>query len=593
MTRAANPAAHATMLFQNGDIASARQVAEAALAGGEELSLLHIAGVACCRQGDLTAGIDYLQRAVVLRPGEPAVLVTLMRALIDADRAAEALELPFGGDNLPPAALLLLWRTRAEAAHRAGNAHEEAEALERVLLLDGGNQPAREKVISLLFSLDQSRRALFHLDQLPPSPNRDRARASAMLLDRRIEEGAAISRKMLQSDPTDRSSWLSLVNLAERQNDSPELERLVTHGEVAGFDDRELDYARALIAKRKGNTDKALELAESSIVPTDPARRASLIATLADRTGDAPRAFAAATEASMSVDDRDGWRRRAADHRAKMQAIEAVLTDDWVAGWTEGPPLPHRSPVFLVAFPRSGTTLLDTFLRGHPDVEVVEEEPMLDAATRELGDLETLNRESPDRIDRARQAYFEELNRHVSDSGDRLVIDKLPLAMTGAPVIHRLFPDAKFIFARRHPADAVLSNYLQSFQLNDAMANFLDIGDAAAFYDVAMSLWWRARRQLKLDVYDIAYENLVADTEGTLRPLVDWLGLSWRPELLDHRRTAARRDLIATPSYDQVMQPIHQRASGRWQRYADQLAPVSPTLHSWAQRLGYGSTGEG
>jgi hypothetical protein len=593
MTRAPNPAAQAAMLFQKGDIASARQVAEAALADGEEFSLLHIAGVACCRQGDLAGGIDYLQRAATLRPAEPAVLVTLMRALIDADRAAEALELPFGGDNLPPAALLLLWRTRAEAAHRAGNAREEAEALERVLLLDEGNQPAREKIISLLFSLDQSRRALFHLDQLPPSPNRDRARASAMLLDRRIEEGAAINRELLQSDSSDRSSWLSLVDLAERQNDAPELERLIAHGEMARFDERELDYPRALIAKRKGDTNRALELAEASIIPADPARRASLVATLADRAGDAQRAFVAATEASMSVEDRDGWRRRAADHRAKMQAIEAALTDDWVAAWTEGSPSSRRSPVFLVAFPRSGTTLLDTFLRGHPDVEVVEEEPMLDAATRELGDLENLNRESPERIDRARQAYFEELSRHVPDGGDKLVVDKLPLAMTGAPVIHRLFPDAKFIFARRHPADAVLSNYLQSFQLNDAMANFLDIGDAAAFYDVALSLWFRARRKLKLDVYDIAYEDLVADTEGTLRPLVDWLGLSWQPELLDHRRTAARRDLIATPSYDQVMQPIHQRASGRWKRYADQLAPVLPTLDSWARQLGYGSTGKG
>jgi hypothetical protein len=414
-----------------------------------------------------------------------------------------------------------------------------------------------------------------------------------MLLDRRIEEGAAINRELLQSDSSDRSSWLSLVDLAERQNDAPELERLIAHGEMARFDERELDYPRALIAKRKGDTNRALELAEASIIPADPARRASLVATLADRAGDAQRAFVAATEASMSVEDRDGWRRRAADHRAKMQAIEAALTDDWVAAWTEGSPSSRRSPVFLVAFPRSGTTLLDTFLRGHPDVEVVEEEPMLDAATRELGDLENLNRESPERIDRARQAYFEELSRHVPDGGDKLVVDKLPLAMTGAPVIHRLFPDAKFIFARRHPADAVLSNYLQSFQLNDAMANFLDIGDAAAFYDVALSLWFRARRKLKLDVYDIAYEDLVADTEGTLRPLVDWLGLSWQPELLDHRRTAARRDLIATPSYDQVMQPIHQRASGRWKRYADQLAPVLPTLDSWARQLGYGSTGKG
>ena len=164
--------------------------------------------------------------------------------------------------------------------------------------------------------------------------------------------------------------------------------------------------------------------------------------------------------------------------------------------------------------------------------------------------------------------------------------------MTGAVLIHRLFPDARFIFARRHPADSVLSNYLQAFQLNDAMANFLDLGDAAAFYDVAMSLWYRARETLNLDVREIAYEELVADQEATLRPLVEWLGLSWNDALLDHQRTAVDRGVIVTPSYDQVTQPVHRRAAGRWQRYAKHLAPVLPILDPWARHLGYGAISE-
>lgn len=168
------------------------------------------------------------------------------------------------------------------------------------------------------------------------------------------------------------------------------------------------------------------------------------------------------------------------------------------------------------------------------------------------------------------------------------MIDKLPLAMTGAAVIHRLFPDAKIIFARRHPADSVLSNFLQSFRMNDAMANFLDLHDGAQFYDVAMRLWTLARETLNLDTRDLVYEELVVDPAAALQPLVEWLGLPWDEALLDHQRTAAARDVIVTPSYDQVTQPIHRRAAGRWRRYMEQLAPVLPLLEPWALRLGYG-----
>ena len=154
--------------------------------------------------------------------------------------------------------------------------------------------------------------------------------------------------------------------------------------------------------------------------------------------------------------------------------------------------------------------------------------------------------------------------------------------------IHTFFPDAKFIFAQRHPCDCVLSSFMQAFSLNESMACFLDLKTAADFYDAAMSVWTRCTEVLPLDVHSLVYEDLVADPEATLRPLVEFLGLEWQAELLDHRATARSRGAISTPSYDQVAQPLSRKASGRWRRYEKQLEPVLPVLLPWAERLGYG-----
>ncbi len=226
---------------------------------------------------------------------------------------------------------------------------------------------------------------------------------------------------------------------------------------------------------------------------------------------------------------------------------------------------------------------------GHAGIEVIEEENMLDLAARELGDQENLDRVGAATIARARAVYFEALDAHLSTDGKpRHVIDKLPLAMTGVPIIKKLFPAARIIFAMRHPADCVLSSFLQAFRLNDAMANFLDLEDAARFYDVAMKVWGRAAELLSVDTHVVVYEELVADPEAAMRPLIAWLGLEWSDDLLDHRSTATRRRAIVTPSYDQVTQPIHRRASGRWRNYSTYLQPVRALIEPWAIYHGYG-----
>jgi hypothetical protein len=143
------------------------------------------------------------------------------------------------------------------------------------------------------------------------------------------------------------------------------------------------------------------------------------------------------------------------------------------------------------------------------------------------------------------------------------------------------------IFAQRHPCDSVLSAFMQSFVMNDAMASFLTVEDAADLYDAVMSGWFAIRERFDLNVHTVRYERLVEDPEAELRPLVEFLGLEWDNRMLAHTRTAKERGTIITPSYDQVTEPLSTRSVGRWKRYRAQLEPVLPVLLPWAERLGY------
>jgi hypothetical protein len=192
-----------------------------------------------------------------------------------------------------------------------------------------------------------------------------------------------------------------------------------------------------------------------------------------------------------------------------------------------------------------------------------------------------------DAIGDARSFYFEEVGKVAQYEAGKLLIDKSPLFLSKAATIHRLFPNARFILALRHPCDALLSCFMSNFRLNTAMSNFLRLEDAAEFYDLTFRHWERSRELFSLNVHTIVYERLVEDVEGEVRPLFDWLGLDWREEALDHRRTAKARGLITTASYSQVTEQIYQRAAGRWEGYRRHLEPVLPVLAPWIEKFGY------
>jgi tetratricopeptide (TPR) repeat protein len=508
--------------------------------------------------GALAGAIEALERARLLRPDLPAIQLNLGMSLAEAGRLEEGARAfgeaaRLGPDN--PAALLEL----GTALRHLGRHGEALPALERAARL----APATPDI---------------HLE---------RGRAFAGL--RRFDEAEGAYRSALRAQPGLAAAFLELGILLERASRLDRLADLLREARSAGVAEDELAWLRALALEREGKLPEALALAQAAPAGPEPVPRLLLVGRLADKLNQIETAFAAFAAMNRLVrTERAESKSGAASYRQHVAALIELVTPEIHASWQPASPDDGRpAPVFLVGFPRSGTTLLDTLLMGHPAVHVLEEEPILQRVGEALGDFARLPELSGEEANRLRALYFEELDAFDPAARGKLVVDKLPLNILGAPLIHRLFPDAKLIFAQRDPRDVVLSCFMQNFELNDAMANFLDLGDAASLYDLVLKFWTRCREVFPLSVHTVRYEALVEDIEVEIRPLIAYLDLAWDERVLDHRKTAATRSPIATPSYAQVTERIYDRASGRWERYRVQMAEVLPILAPWAERLGY------
>ena len=248
------------------------------------------------------------------------------------------------------------------------------------------------------------------------------------------------------------------------------------------------------------------------------------------------------------------------------------------------------NPIFLIGFPRSGTTLLDTILASHPKIKTIDEKPMVLKMIKKIknNDLNSLNKISNSEIKLLQMEYLAELKKHtIFENKSNLYIDKLPLNLINAGEIVRIFPNSKFILALRHPLDCVLSCFMQNFNLNDAMNNFFTLEDSALLYRKTMELWGEYVANLKINYITVKYEDLIKDYKGNVGKIIKFLNLDWNNSLLEYRKTAMKREKISTPSYYQVVQPIYNHADQRWKRYKKHLSNVKSDLEELISKYKY------
>lgn len=508
-------------------------------------------------------------------------------------------------------------------AHRAGRL-PEAERAYRQVLAHAPQTPLAMSLLGALLArtsrLDEAVTLLRRAAKISPhSPDIWQNLATALRSSKKLDEAIGAFEHLARLRPTDAWPHTEIGWSHESIN------RLT---EARGSAERALEiepahpYASLLMAhldRREGDTDRALSRLET-LLPNlaDPRLRAKALylrATAMDAKGEYDRAFESAAEAADTLIRSDGF--KSLDIRLYPNLVERYRafyqTETGGATLTHAAPKDHHPELmFVVGFPRSGTTMVENILAAHPDISTSDEEPffhdevfggvMRMAAQRAKATggraggggpttfPECLPLLTDDDVRRLRAAYWKRVRHAAPGVGTGrnagLFVDKVPFNLIHAGLIGRVFPDARMLVVIRDPRDSILSNVMQDYGLTQFTVDLITIERAADLYAKGMSLWLGLRGRVPQRTMQVRYEDIVVDFPARARDLIDFAGRPWHEDVLRFHEIAATRQ-VRTPSYEAITRPVNPSARGRWKRYERHLQPVQATLAPFVAEFGY------
>lgn len=572
------------------------QVCQADRTDAEAWTLL---GLIERRLGHYTAAEDASRRAVQLRPGFASAHQILGTALHCQGKLDAAITGYRRAIELAPG--------DAQSHYLLGNALRETGALldadacyARAIALRPDFLPAlsnRGALLTALGRVEDAKACLNRANELQPGLPQVLCNIAQILQQEgRFEDAKAYCRQALQRDPDFVDAMAMLADLGEKSHRDEEVAALLARGLKLAPENLSLNLTAARLARRQGKIQEGIDILENMRARLPESLQADvllLLGQLYDKIKDTDRAFHCLSEGNRlkignllpGDEDTEHYLRRIESVRERFRAENPTA---WKTVADDGF---QDNPVFLLGFPRSGTTLLEQILDSHPRLQALEERPTISVMEHTFQEI-TSGRQNPygtltaEEIQRLRKAYFDTVTRYLQRDPSRILVDKMPLNTVQAHLIWRVFPKAKLIFAIRHPCDVCFSCFMQDFSLNQAMSTFFSLQKTAEAYAGVMSLWREYIAAIPINYHRIRYEDLVADQADETRKLLEFLGLEWDDKVLRHDEHARRRN-IGTPSYHQVSKPIYQDAKYRWKRYEHHMRPILPMLRPYIDYFGY------
>ena len=298
-----------------------------------------------------------------------------------------------------------------------------------------------------------------------------------------------------------------------------------------------------------------------------------------DDLGDHDRAFGHFLEGNRAK----GARPNPAYSSAYLERILETCGRGLPAGRPE--PRPGQAdPVFIVGMPRSGTSLVEQVLASHPAVFGAGELPYVDRIAEALGAHCQGAAAYPECLPAVPEpvlAGFAASYRKeslASAAGASVVTDKAPLNFRHLGLITLLFPGARIVHCRRDPLDTCLSCFFQNFARGQEYS--FDLAELGRFYRDYRRMMAAWAEVLPIEIFELDYEELVADLEGVGRRLLAHCGLDWHP---DCGRFFETRRPVLTASRVQVRRPLYSSSIGKWRRYQGHLGPLIEALGLYAK----------
>lgn len=431
-----------------------------------------------------------------------------------------------------------------------------------------------------------------------------RERAGILTAGGSIAEARRSYAEAARLAPGDAAAHAGLAALAAREGAAAEAE---DHARRSLAADPENVVAASSLASAMLTTGRAADvpalleprIARLSGPSSDRVLALSQLGDAWHKLGEHARAFASyqASKADFATLHSGDYEGRLT-HRAFVEAIrdglEQLDTNTWPATGGEQPLSAIDRHVFLIGYPRSGTTLAENVLASLDGVSALEERPTL-AATDEaylLGNRAEIaaamtrfaELDEPG-LQAQRLAYWDNVCRSGVPADSAGFVDMDPLKGTRLPFIARLFPGARILIMRRDPRDIVWSCFRTNFAMTSGTLEYTTLEGAARHYDAMMRLTELALEKLPLATHVVPYHGLVQDFEMTTRQMCAFAGLEWSEAVRGFDRTAERRG-VSTASAAQVRRGLYD-GTRQWEPYARWLEPVMPILEPWLVKFGY------
>jgi tetratricopeptide (TPR) repeat protein len=398
--------------------------------------------------------------------------------------------------------------------------------------------------------------------------------------------------------PDDASIWVGWSKLEEARRNIPKAWELLKKAEMLATDDADLALERAVLLGREGKPTEAIaELNKSREAGKRLAAHALYErGRLYDKLHRFDEAWTDFCEANRLV--REVQKRRYGEAAAKDFALECMrffrrARMKLIPRADLDPAMPQ--PIFIVGFPRSGTTMVEQTLSAHPKISAGDELSFMQDLTRIIprwlaspnsfpGALTDLwmgdNRLAPNQFRDYYLRRSQELG--IFEEGVRFFTDKMPLNEMHLGLIHLLFPHAPIIHVRRHPLDILTSNF--SNFLTHGFNQSFDVKTIAQHYVLVDELVEHYKRELDLNYLEVRYEQIVDHQEKHVRRMLEFIDVEFDPRCLSFDRN---QRYARTASYAQVTEKLYDKSVYRFRHYRQHLDQAVAILRPVLSRLGY------
>jgi hypothetical protein len=261
------------------------------------------------------------------------------------------------------------------------------------------------------------------------------------------------------------------------------------------------------------------------------------------------------------------------DYPTELAQVESLFTQEFLsqrADWGAD----SDAPIFILGLPRSGSTLVEQILASHPEIEGTMELPYIGALAARIatqGD-DVIAKADAAQVRAWGEEYLERAAVHRR-LGRAHFIDKMPNNFRHIGLIRLILPHARIVDVRRAPMASCFSGFKQLFAEGQEFS--YDLNELGRYYRHYLALIRHFAVAAPGAVHTLIYEDLVEDTEGQVRRLLDAIKVDFDPACL---RFFENNRAVRTVSSEQVRQPIYRSGLDHWRAFEPHLGPLKEAL---------------